>query len=315
MIATGRQVLQIGGKCLSLNGTDRLSIDPAFVIQIDTTKGNGFTTFELPLTNHLTDVYVEVVGRNDLRRHITTWNSGDRLIEFGAAGVYTIKLYGQGGWSFNNAGDRLKLIRVDRLGSFRFNYAEGAFFGCSNMVYFDEQAVINAPNVTSLFAFLASCNNLASKIPPKLLYNCTNVTNLRSVFYNCSGLSGSIPSDLLLHVPLVTNLQWFFNGCSGLSGSIPSDLLRYVPLVTNLQGFFRGCSGLVIDAPFIDEALIPNVLNWVQFMFTSSTAGSITGTVQPIWLTANPAAPKTDAFLNQIQLTNYADIPNDWKGL
>ena len=72
----------------------------------------------------------------------------------------------------------------------------------------------------------------------------------------------------------------------------------------------------VIDGNIFDLSSLYKVVDWSgAFASYNYHAESLVGTMQPIWLYANPAAPKINALVNQRGLTNYNDIPNEWKGL
>ena len=98
------------GMMFSINGTALRVPDwrVPMIIEIDTTKGNGFNSFTLPLTNRVTNCAVECCDGQE--KYIT--NYLDNTITFAQPGIYTLKIRGEAGWSFNNTGDCQKLITM-----------------------------------------------------------------------------------------------------------------------------------------------------------------------------------------------------------
>lgn len=362
LVAVNKNIVSIGGNLLAMDARK------PFIIEVDTSKGNGFNTFTLPLTNHTTDIYVKV--SDGQRFTINNYLDAKRIINFASAGVYTIELRGQCGWRFDNTGDCQKLIEIIQGGNLLFNAISRGFYGCINLISVPYDWVINAPYVTDMSYLFTNCSKLSSPIPPKIFYACPQTVTIYACFSRCSEMASIIPIDLLRYVTKVTNLAYFFEFCYKLNGNIPIDLLRYVTKVTNLYRFligcrnitgsipnnlfaympdltdvgyfFEGCSGisgkipddllmyslkirslinflhnmkrLEVSGYFINPALIPLMRDWSGFM-SCGAGNEFTGTMQPVWETASPTAIKVNAFLNQKQLTNYNDIPNEWKGL
>ena len=49
---------------------------------------------------------------------------------------YTITIKGKlEAWSFNNAGDKDKILKVDSLGNLGWKNLKGAFYGCQNLSF------------------------------------------------------------------------------------------------------------------------------------------------------------------------------------
>lgn len=138
----------IQGNIVSMRG-NMLAMDARkpFIIKVDTSKGNGFNTFTLPLTNHTTDIYVKV--SDGQRFTISNYLDAKRTIAFASAGVYTIELRGQCGWSFNKTGDCQKLIGISNWGRLEFNYLVSGFDGCINLGLNEGLPKIGSINVAS----------------------------------------------------------------------------------------------------------------------------------------------------------------------
>ena len=130
-------------------------------------------------------------------------------------------------------------------------------------------------------------SNLIASVADDLLYTLTNLRTLLATFEN--NRFTRIKTGMFVNNVNVINYARVFNGRS-------------------LEG------ACVIDGNIFDQSSLYKVVDWTA-AFANYYEGSLVGTMQPIWLYANPAAPKTNAFFNQRGLTNYNDIPNEWKGL
>ena len=362
----------IQGNIVSMRG-NLLAMDARkpLIIEVDTRKGNEFNTFTLPLTNNFTDVYVKT--SDGQRFTISNYLDPKRIINFASAGVYTIELRGQCGWSFNNTGDCQKLTKIISWGDFLFIALVKGFYGCINLTTIPQTGSINttATNLTWMFA---GCNKLACQIPPELLYrapNCTDLTYLffgcvylngqipdyflskvpnlifaMGIFYDCQRLSPYIPQRLLWDVPNITTISTLFYRCflgnagvtatiptelcknnpkitdmsgvfrsTAVSGVFPADYFNYTPLLNNVEYMLQSVGSLNVTALNIPISVIPNITKFGGFLEATNVKGTATGAIQSIWTYASPTAKKVNAFKNQIQLTNYNYIPNDWKGL
>lgn len=167
----------------------------------------------------------------------------------------------------------------------------------------------------SIEACFYGCSGLTGSIPQNLFrYNDLRGAGLRNVFSGCSGLTGQIPVDLFRYNTLVTYMSGVFNGCTGLSGQIPEDLFYYNNLVTDYSYALRNCKNLILPTRLFNLSNLSIVTTFWYFMALTTETDSYTGTIQDIWNYA-PSAVHTYAFYKQTALSNYASIPNDWKGL
>ena len=356
-------IVSIGGNLLAMDARKPL------IIEVDTRKGSGFNTFTLPLTNHTTDIYVKT--SDGQRFTISNYLDSKRTIAFASAGVYTIELRGQCGWSFNNTGDCQKLTKIISWGDFLFIALVYGFYGCINLTTIPQTGSINTTAINLSWMFVG-CNKLACQIPPELLYrapNCASLTYLffgclylngqipdyflskvpklvwaAGIFHDCQRLSPYIPQRLLWDVPKITTIMQLFFRCfianegaaatiptefcknnpnitdmsstyrlTAVSGVFPADYFNYTPRLNNVEYMLQVVGRLNVTALNIPIAVIPNITKFNSFLEASN--GRATGSIQDIWTYASPTATKVNAFKNQIQLTNYNDIHNEWKGL
>ena len=386
------KLIALNGNLIALRGNlVKLDARRPFIIEIDTTKGNGFNTFTLPLTNHTTDIDVKVSDGQQF--NISNYLDINRTINFATSGVYTIELKGQGGWSFNNTGDCQKLTGIKNWGNFYFNYIENGFYGCTNIGLnggLPTTGSINAPTITSINNMFRSCN-LTSLYNSDMLARCENVTSAVATFFlnkivviptgfmhhltklvNTSSmysnnLINSLDIDLLdnctelkniigmFQINLITFVPSIFRNISSivdmtatfqnnLIASVADDLLhtltnlrtllatfesnRFERIKTgmfvnnvNVINYARVFNGhalegaCVIDGNIFDVDSLYKVVDWTGAFANNYYGGSLVGTIQDIWNYASITATKTNTFKSQRGLTNYNDIPNEWKGL
>lgn len=298
MLADGQNYNQINMTFpLKIIGLLKTKVDTTaqFKFTINTALGTG-DSFQLPLPIGQTYNFVVYWGDGNFDT-ITAYNQAETLHSYSSGGIYQIKIDGKcGGWSFNNGGDKLKIISVDQWGDVGFSYLLGAFYGCTNLTSIPEMlaADINVSNFTDTFR---GCTNLASNINNVLnntninyylrtFYQCgsitgtlpdfdtrTDITNFSAAFFGCASLTGSIPK--FGNNTNITALNDTFNGCVGLNGTIPSDAISGLSNLTNLNTTFYNCSSLTGSIP-----VIPTSVSGMSSTFygCSSITGAINST-------------------------------------
>ena len=186
---------------------------------------------------------------------VTAYNSASATHTYTNAGTYNVEIRGTcEGWSFNGAGDCLKIVAVvywGDVGGFNgFKYLANAFYGCTNLTSLGTGVIL--PSGTGIlsdgfYSFCQNCSALTA-IPVDLFrWNPSTAGSIFAyAFYGCSSLS-SIPADLFRYNTAVSNSGFAsaFYGCTSLT-TIPTDLFRYNTAVSG-SGFnatFRGCTAL-----------------------------------------------------------------------
>jgi len=115
----------------------------------------------LPLQSNGTYDFVVDWGDNNSNT-ITSWNQISVTHTYLSPGIYFINITGTIiGWSFNNGGDRLKLINVLQWGSLRLTNGGGYFYGCSNLNLTAVDS-LNLTGITNFREFFRDCHNLGS---------------------------------------------------------------------------------------------------------------------------------------------------------
>lgn len=163
---------------------------------------------------------------------------------------------------------------------------------------------VNLTNITSTFG-----STDITSVPSGLLDNNVLLTTCSRLFWGCTSLTGAITTDLFKYNVLVNDFQWCFYNTA--ISSIPTALFTYNILVTNFSNTFKFCNSLtVIPATLFDTCV--DVTTYESCFEVSS--GAITSAVPELWNLV-PEPDGTNCFKEQTLATNYASIPNDWKGL
>ena len=192
----------------------------------------------------------------------------------------------------------------------------GCFSDCSSLTTIPVGLFDNCPQVTTFDECFGDCEPLTS-IPDGLFDNCPNVTSFTACFYG-SHLT-SIPQGLFDNCPNVTSFNSCFYNCSDIT-SIPEGLFDNCPDVTDFSFCFASCS----DITSIPEGLFANCPNVTNFRNCFNTGLSLSGTTPKdpdggeLWERAGkegyPASVSgVDCFRYCTGLSNYNEIPEDWK--
>jgi surface protein len=107
--------------------------------------------------------------------------------DYGTAGTYTIKVTGSIlGWSFNNGGDRLKMLDVKQWSGLNIS-TNAAFFGCTNLT----ASATDAPLITStqLSNCFRNCSNFNGEIGN---WNVSNVNSIGFIFFGATSFNKDI---------------------------------------------------------------------------------------------------------------------------
>ena len=239
---------------------------------------------------------------------VTSATDEDRIHIDENAGTYTVIIDGKCS-KFNNvhlgvSGIKLtKIIQWGSIGVTRINFGRCTnlkgpipepckntfvnttnlnhlFYACSSLNSpIPEKLFFNCPKITAFNMTFSACGDVGP-IPEKLFSKCVNVTTFGSVFRQCGNITGSIPENLFANNPKINDVQWCFSGCTNLTGDI-TNLFNNNPNVTNFTRCFSSCNNLTGEAPKLWER--DNITN-----------GSL-------------------CFLGCTKLSNYAEIPDDWK--
>jgi len=136
----------------------------------------------------------------------------------------------------------------------------------------------------------------------------TKWMTLANAFYGCSGMTDAGPA--LPSMPNVTTLTYAWRGCTALTTA--PDVSALTNVTTLLRAWYN-CSQLT-TVPTLMPSSTALTTTTEAFRLTGS---GMKGTVVELWNTN--LFPNVTAFANTFTgctgLDNYADIPNNWKGL
>ena len=195
------------------------------------------------------------------------------------------------------------------------------FYGCKALKSIPEQLFTNNPAVTSFASTFSACSSLKS-IPAGLFDNNRMVTTFSGTFHACDALT-VIPENLFANNPAVTDFSTTFYRCEALT-VIPENLFANCPKATDFSYTFQGCKSL----KSISEKLFANNTKVTNFSYTFKNCSALIGE-SPYTMIGDKkvhlyeradypdhfTAPTnfTEAFFFCLNLTDYAQIPSDWK--
>ena len=200
--------------------------------------------------------------------HLLVLTSGT-TITFPSAGTYDVFISGSfPQCSFNNAGDKLKLLDIKNFGIYALGSTSQitAFFGCSNMII-SASDVGHFENVTSFASAWRGCLSLTS-FP---LIDTSSGTNFARTWADCSSLT-SFP---LLDTGNGTSFALAWQNCSSLT-SFPSNAFD-TNIASNYAGSFIETN---LTTQSIDDILVSLVASGVSngtFNQSKGQAPSATG--------------------------------------
>lgn len=204
--------------------------------------------------------------------YCNAYNDADRIHTYSSNGTYRIAITGiMDAWSFNNGGDKLKIVKVISWGGGNrmrgFTYLTGGFYGCSNL--------------TSL---------PANESIPRRLGGCTNFQN---TFNGCSKLTALSEVLFKLHTNVTASaFQNCFYGCT-LLATVPANLFKYN----------TGVSGNGFNSCFTNCTSLTSISGDIFKYNVSVSSGGFTYAFYGSGLTG---AIPTDLFRNQSALTTTA---------
>lgn len=320
-------------------------------------------TITLPLMNNGTFNCTINWGDGSPNSTVTAYNSANRIHTYQSNGTYVVEIIGScPSWSFNNTGDKLKIIGILNWGTLDkftgFTYLSFGFHGCSNLNYINpNSSIIPFAGLTTVQSIFQGCTSLTSaSLSENLFKLCTSLgasafynsfngdtglttipvnffrynTNVTINAFNSTFLSSgltSIPQDIFRYNVNASNNAFYFtfSNCTNLS-SYGSDLFKYNvnAVIGAFQYTFQNCNKLQIRRDTFcsigeeNTRFLNKSVDFTNCFIRSSFTG-VQGTVPDLWnYNFGSGTPvKTACFRgagnNSTSISNYADIPVDWK--
>ena len=194
-----------------------------FIFEVDTTQISMGSTagdkFLLPLDSSGTYDFEVDWGDGNID-YINTWN--DPLTEhtYAVTGVnYTIQITGKlEKWSFNNSGDRSKILSVIQWGIFEPGSIAGHFYGCNNLTLSTVTDFINLTTTNTFESSFRECTSLIT-INNVEYWDTSLITDMRSTFRDSDLFDDNIDT---WDVTNVTTMNSTFRGCTAFNQPLNS---------------------------------------------------------------------------------------------
>ena len=310
-----------------------------FTIQTNASGATNINEFTIPtVSGYYYDANIDWGDGNTstLKSH-TDLNKNHVYNTSGSYQITIDGLFEAFSFGLNNSNDATKLISLDTpIGNdMGLKYINNGFYNCKNLTSICNELFKYSTQIIDFNVLFGNCKSLTT-IPSDLFKYNTDAENFAAVFYNCISLD-NITSEIFRYNIEATSFVATFYGCVLLS-SIPNDIFKYNINVLNFSDTFNGCINLTIipENIFINNVNVINysstfanlkniilpsiifdlsVINIVEdfdeFMYIINIVDSYNGTMQDIW-NYNTIGLHSGSFTNQINISNYANIPVDW---
>jgi surface protein len=260
-----------------------------FIIEVDTSKpGSASDAFEF--TGALGDYDVVAKQGGSVVQTFNNLSDEETITFSGGSGVYVLEITpkytnGFNRINFNDGGDKLKLINLNKYGDIKWSSFENSFNGCSNCPFLstDLPDLSNVTSMSRMFrdASIFNTNNInswdVSNVTDMSLmfvratsfnkslnnWNVSNVTDMNRMFFNATSFDNILDS---WNVSNVTDMEFLFYNAS----SANPDVSNWdVSNVTNMRSMFHNASSANPDVSNWD---VSNVTDMNAMFFSASSA-------------------------------------------
>ena len=211
----------------------RIVPDKLFISEWDSRKTNTGSTpdgmIKLPLLENGEYDFKVLWGENSTVDHITSWNQSETMHTYRFGDEYTIYVWGKiKGFSFNNMGDRNKLLGITQWGGLELGNDGGYFYGAENL-----------QDITATDVHLGETTNLNKMFAKTNIFNgsinhwdVSKVTSMREMFSNALQFNTNLSEWDVRNVKDMNNM---FSGARKFN----QPLDRWEPInVTNMDEMF-----------------------------------------------------------------------------
>ena len=186
-------------------------------------------TITLPLVENYNYSFTVDWGDESPISTITSFDDTDKTHTYEAAGDYNLVIEGTlEAWSFNNTGDKNKILSVESFGDLGYKNLSGAFHGCANLGDFEGGVTSAVTSMTSMFHFASNVN------PDVSDWDVSAVTRMNSMF---SVTANANPDVSDWDVSAVTNMISVFQSATNANPDVSS---WNVSSVISMNGMFQG---------------------------------------------------------------------------
>jgi surface protein len=156
---------------------------------------------------------------------ITKWNATEVLHEYNESGVYKVIINGTiKGWSFNNKGDKLKLVEIMLWDNLLLGNTGGYFYGCANLkiTAVDDLRLWGTTNLQNAFRICESISNVKNIND----WDVSHVQNMNSMFSGADSFNEDIGG---WDVSNVITMESMFHGTKSFNHPIGNwDVSRVI---------------------------------------------------------------------------------------
>ena len=144
---------------------------------------------------------------------ITSYDDPDRIHTYEVAGDYNLVIEGLlEAWSFNDAGDKDKILSVEDFGNLGYKNLSGAFHGCTNLSTFEGRVTSSVTDMSNMF------NSATQANPDVGNWDVSQTTDMTGMFDN-SGFSTANYDALLINFANNTSVNSVTLGVSNIQYS------------------------------------------------------------------------------------------------
>ena len=223
---------------------------------------------------------------------------------------YRLTLYNSDDVTFGRAGSALVENRITRLYQISGERTQLSqlLYEQQSLTQIDEHAFNYLPNLKSIELMLYSCKNL-TKLPDQFLTGETLIENARLAFYR-TGLT-RLPYGFLQRSPRLRNIDRMLTYCTELTELEPNMFLVCAERLDSIYGVILGCKKVATDINTVfSAAQYPNITD-ARSAFQTCT--SLTGSGLSFIAKLPNTKKYSTALSGCIGLSDYEDIPKDWK--
>ena len=213
-------------------------------------------TITLPLVSGYNYNFTVNWGDGNLSE-ITAYDDADKTHTYATAADYNLVIDGLlEAWSFNNTGDKDKILSVEDFGDLGYKNLSGAFHGCSNLATFEG-------GITSEVTDMGAVFYVATNATPNLSdWNVSKVTNMTNMFNSASSANPNVSG---WNVSKVTNMAGMFSSANSANPNVSNwDVSK----VTHMNGMFNGASRANPNVSGWNVSKVTNMAN--MFFFATS---------------------------------------------
>lgn len=184
---------------------------------------------KLPLESTGTYDFTVSWGDGNINK-ITAYNQAEVTHTYSSIDTYTITIYGTCyGWRFNNTGDRLKILDIQRWGNkFELGNSNGYFYGCSNLNISAIDTLQN-PTMNTMYNGFRGCATINCSFS---FLDTKNIINMYAMFNGCTALNNA--GIGLLNTIACQNFTYTIADCTIFNKNISGWDLRAATTMANV---------------------------------------------------------------------------------